>query len=129
MEKSSFPGKEISVVRFLLIDGQNERELRMKNDDIMSAEEFFGEVEKDKAPVRMGKARGKGSKTDLFAELKVKMVMRIYGVSKKRALEIIAGRAAEKRALESGNGNDGRASGKDEGGFMSAKEFFGEVDE
>ena len=100
----------------------------MNNETIMSAEEFFGEVEKDKAPVRMGKARGKGSKTDLFSELKVKMVMRIYGVSKKRALEIIDGRAAEKRALESGNGNDGRASGKGEGGFMSAKDFFGEVD-
>ena len=99
----------------------------MNDETIMSAEEFFGEVEKDKVPVCMGKARGKGSKTDLFFELKVKMVMRIYGVSKKRALEIIDGRAAEKRALESGNGNDGRASGKDEGGFMSAKEFFGVV--
>ena len=37
-------------------DGQNERELRMKNDDIMTAEEFFGEVGKDTAPVRTGKA-------------------------------------------------------------------------
>ena len=101
----------------------------MNDETIMSAEEFFGEVEKDKAPVRMGKARGKGSRTDLFSELKVKMVMRIYGVSKKRALEIIDGRAVAKRAHESGNGNDGRASGKDEGGFMSAKDFFGEVDE
>jgi len=101
----------------------------MKNDDIMTAEEFFGEVEKDKAPVRTGKARGKGSKTDLFSELKVKMVMRIYGVSKKRALDIIDGRAVAKRALESGNGNDDRASGKDEDVFMSAKDFFGEVDE
>ena len=98
----------------------------MNNETIMSTEEFFGEVEKDKAPVRMGKARGKGSKTDLFSELKVKMVMRIYGVSKKCALEIIDGRAAEKRVRESGNGNDGRALGKDEGGFMSAADFFGE---
>ena len=100
----------------------------MNNETIMSAEEFFGEVEKDNTPVRMGKARGKGSRTDLFAELKVKMVMRIYGVSKKRALEIIGGRAAEKQALESRNGNDGRALRKDEDGFMSAKDFFGEVD-
>ena len=100
----------------------------MNDETIMSAEEFFGEVEKDKAPVRMGKTRGKGSKTDLFSELKVKMVMRIYGVSKKRALEIIAGRAAEKRALAERLRNDGRTSMKDEGGFMSAKDFFGEVE-
>ena len=100
----------------------------MNDETIMTAEEFFGEVEKDKAPVRMGKARGKRSKTDLFADLKVKMVMRIYGVSKKRALEIIAGRVAEKRALAERLRNDGRTSMKDEGGFMSAKDFFGEVE-
>ena len=100
----------------------------MKNEDTMSAEEFFGEVEKGKVPVRMGKTRGKRSKTDLFADLKVKMVMRIYGVSKKRALEIIAGRVAEKRALAERLRNDGRTSMKDEGGFMSAKDFFGEVE-
>ena len=100
----------------------------MNDETIMTAEEFFGEVEKDNTPVRMGKARGKGSKTDLFSKLKVKMVMRIYGVSKKRALEIIAGRAAEKRALAQRLRNDGRTSMKDEGGFMSAKDFFGEVE-
>ena len=117
------------MARFLFIDGQNEREHKMKNDDIMSAEEFFGEVENDKTPVRMGKARGNRPNKDLFAELKVKMVMRIYGVSKKRALEIIAGKADEKKALESGNGNDGMSSRKDRGGFMSAVDFFGDVDE
>ena len=93
----------------------------------MSAEEFFGEVEKGKAPVRMGQARGKRSKADLFAELKVKMVMRIYGVSKARALEIIAGRAAEKKALADGSGKDDRKAKKDEGEFMSALDFFGEA--
>ena len=100
----------------------------MNDETIMTAEEFFGEVEKGKAPVRMGKARGKRAETDLFAELKVKMVMRIYGVSRNRALEIIDGRAAEKRALAERLRNDGRTSMKDEGGFMSAKDFFGEVE-
>ena len=96
----------------------------MGNDDVISAEEFFGEVEKDKVPVRMGKARGKRSKTDLFAELKVKMVMRIYGVSRKRALEIIAGRAAEKAALAAAKDKDGKRAKNDEGGIKSAEDFF-----
>ena len=100
----------------------------MNDETIMTAEEFFGEVEKDNTPVRMGKARGKGSKTDLFSKLKVKMVMRIYGVSKKRALEIIAGRAAEKAALAAAKDKDGKRSRNDEGGFMSAADFFGEVE-
>ena len=97
----------------------------MKNETIMTAEEFFGEPETDKVPVRMGKARGKRSKTDLFAELKVKMVIRIYGVSRTRALEIIDGRAAEKEALEDAKESKGKKGKADAGGFMSAEEFFG----
>ena len=41
---------------------------------------------------------------DLFEQVKVKMVMRIYGVSSERAKEIIAGRVAEKAALEAESG-------------------------
>ena len=44
---------------------------------------------------RMARATG-----DLFERIKVKMVMRIYHVSCKRAKAIIAGRAAEKEALD-----------------------------
>ena len=44
---------------------------------------------------RMARATG-----DLFERIKVKMVMRIYHVSCKRAKAIIAGRAAEKDALD-----------------------------
>ena len=44
---------------------------------------------------RMVRATG-----DLFERIKVKMVMRIYHVSCKRAKAIIAGRAAEKDALD-----------------------------
>jgi len=48
------------------------------------------------------KERGRTTKTkeDLFEQIKVKMVMRIYGVSCEQAKEIIADRAAEKAALE-----------------------------
>ncbi len=44
---------------------------------------------------RMARATG-----DLFERIKVKMVTRIYHVSCKRAKAIIAGRAAEKEALD-----------------------------
>ena len=74
----------------------------MNNETIMSAEEFFGEPEKDKKPALSVKARGKRSKKDIFAELKIKMVMRIYGVSRAKALEIIAKRENETRAAEKG---------------------------
>lgn len=47
---------------------------------------------------RMVRATG-----DLFEQIKVKMVMRIYHVSCKRAKAIIAGRAAEKDALDAKN--------------------------
>ena len=49
------------------------------------------------------------------------MVMRIYGVSRKRALAIIAGRTGEKMQLERGN----EPTRKDDGGVMSAEDFFG----
>ena len=52
---------------------------------------------------RKGKGRTKNVKGDLFEQLKVKMVMRIYGVSCKRAKTIIAGRMAESAALEAEN--------------------------
>jgi hypothetical protein len=42
----------------------------------------------------------KKTQEDLFEEVKVKMVMRIYGVSCEQAKEIIAGRVAERAAIE-----------------------------
>ena len=63
---------------------------------------------------------------DVFEEFKVKMVMRIYNVSRTRALEMIAGRDAEKKALEAGAASE-RA--EDDGGeLMSAADFFGTCD-
>ena len=66
----------------------------------------------------------KKAKKDIFAEIKVKMMMRIYGVSRKRALEIIAGRAAEKKALEAAKDKDGKRAKNDESGIKSAEDFF-----
>ena len=79
----------------------------MNNDEeVMSAEEFFGELAYEKkAPVRKGRRRGKKSANDLFAEIKVKMVMRIYGVTKARALEILADRAEENNTPPAPDGN------------------------
>ena len=99
------------------------------DDDVMSAEEFFGEeidlVPKNTRP--MVRKRSKKAKKDIFAGIKVKMVMRIYGVSKARALEIIAGRAAEKKALEDAKDKKGKREKNEAGKFLSAEEFFGVV--
>ena len=78
----------------------------MDNDmEMTSAEEFFGEIEEGgqripKGQARKSKKKVKTSAQNSFAKIKVKMVMRIYGVSRARALEIIAGRAAERQEIE-----------------------------
>ena len=97
------------------------------DDEVMSAEEFFGGLEKKKkAPVRKGRGRGKKSANDLFAEIKVKMVMRIYGVTKAHALEILADRADEKKPPEaSADNTDEIEDDEEDVPFMSAEEFFG----
>ena len=76
------------------------------DDDVMSAEEFFGGLENEKkAPTRKGRRRAKKSENDLFVEVKVKMVMRVYGVTKARALEILVDRADEKKPSEASADN------------------------
>jgi len=101
----------------------------MKNDDeLMTAEEFFGVKKiKDKRPRAARLRRVKQAAKDLlFGEIKVKMVMRIYNVSCARALEMIAGRDAEKKALEADAASE-RA--EDDGGeLMTAEDFFGACD-
>ncbi len=98
----------------------------MNNDDeVMSAEEFFGGLENEKkAPTRKGRCRAKKSANDLFAELKVKMVMRVYGVTKARALEIIASRAEEKNTLPAPDGNADVAD-DDAVKFLPESDFLG----
>ena len=89
------------------------------DDEIMSAEEFFGGLTGEKKSPRKCRSRGKKPEA-LFAAVKVKMVMRIYGVSRAKALEIIAKRENEKKAAEP-EGNDREEPGR----LMSAQEFFG----
>ena len=98
----------------------------MNNETMMTAEEFFGEPAKAKTPATKSRARGKKSRDDLFTEAKIKMVMRIYGVPRKRALGIIAGREAERQALERAKERQTkhRESHKEER-LMTAEEFFG----
>ena len=104
----------------------------MESDDVMSAEEFFadeifGDGPKDKSPRRAGRRRAKEAQKDILGDIKVRMVMRIYGVPKARALAIIAGRADERAALEAAKkgGGDLLGDGESNGEFMSAEGFFG----
>ena len=94
-------------------------------DDYIDAEEVFGISKKKKknAPVRRSRTRGKGADKDLFAELKLKMVMRIYNVSRVRAAAIIGGRAGERQALEEvREAKRARCLNGDE--TMTAEDFF-----
>jgi hypothetical protein len=73
-----------------------------KDDEIMSsAEELCGEINGWKKSPRKCRSRGKNLEA-LFAAVKVKMVMRVYGVSRAKALEIIARRESETTAAEKG---------------------------
>ena len=59
----------------------------------ITVEEFvFDEVEDGRDVGSKPKLDGRMSKKDLFAEIKLRMVMRIYGVSRFRAAKIIAER-------------------------------------
>ena len=93
----------------------------------MTAEEFFGEMENHRAADCTGSPRkrnGRAKKT--FADIKARMVMRIYGVTRAKAERIISDRAAEKVAVlaaaKAPGAVDDCASDDDE--LMSAEEFF-----
>ena len=98
-----------------------------ETDEMMTAEVFFGVSSGDKGPGKSAerKARAKKSPDEFFEELKVKTVMRIYGVSRTRALEIIAGRDGERKALEDAKEKAREVSRRQR--EESAEEFFGGV--
>ena len=87
--------------------------------------DLFGHVD-HRQPRSMGNRRAKRSvKKDVFAEIKTRMVMRIYGVTKARALEIIAGREAERKALEANKERAAKRGGGDNGGdILPAADLF-----
>ena len=74
----------------------------------------------------------KKSGNGLFEEIKIKTVMKVYGISRSKAMELIAGRAAAKASCADGGkgdacaAGDGRFAHDHDGEFMSAEEFFGE---
>ena len=63
------------------------------DDDIMTAEEFFGEIDAaETRPCQPRSPRGRKPGMDLFSKIKESMVMRVYGVSHDKAKKIIAER-------------------------------------
>ena len=116
------------MARFLLMDVPNERNLKMIDDDVMSDEEFFEEVALGPKVTRpVARKRSKKAKKDIFAGIKVKMVMRIYGASHAKALEIIAARDAAETAAD-GESQIGGNRGDTNEELMSAEDFFGTCD-
>ena len=64
---------------------------------------------------------------DLFTEIKIKMVMKIYGLSRSKAIAKIAGREAA-ATPHAGDDHDIKTNCrrlKEDEEFMSAEEFFG----
>ena len=90
-----------------------------ENEEIMTAEEFFGGIESDRGLGSMSsprRRRGRAKKT--FADIKARMVMRIYGVTREKAEKIVSERAA---VNPHGGGKD---CGSEREEIMSAEEFF-----
>ena len=99
----------------------------MSEERIMTAEEFFGGIESDKGMGSMSSSRRrKGRAKKTFADIKVRMVMRIYGVTRAKAERIISARAAAKTEVGAVADPDRalRARGTDDDDLMSAEEFF-----
>ena len=99
----------------------------MSEERIMTAEEFFGGIESDRGLGSMSsprRRRGRTKKT--FADIKARMVMRIYGVTRAKAEKIISERAAAK--IEVGAAAKAAGAAEDCGlgdvDLMSAEEFF-----
>ncbi len=97
------------------------------DDEIMTAEEFFGGIESDRGLGSMSsprRRRGRTKKT--FADIKARMVMRIYGVTRAKAEKIISERAAAK--TEAGAAAKAAGAAEDCGlgdvDLMSAEEVF-----
>ena len=71
-------------------------------EELVSAEEFFGELGKqERAPlVRVSDHKVSSRGREAFEDAKVKMVMRIEGCGREEAVRLIEERSAELRAKE-----------------------------
>ena len=98
----------------------------MRNEvEMMSAEEFlFGDGNEGKNSSSACRRRGKKPEANLFARIKVKMVMRIYGVSRAKAIEIIAKREAGDETAGNGGAHGDGKNRRDDESLMTAEEFF-----
>ena len=68
----------------------------MQKGKIMTAAEFFGGVENDRGMGCTAAARSKKRRAGkVFADIKVRMVMRIYSVTCEKAKEILANQGEE----------------------------------
>ena len=123
--------KQMARLLLMCMDGKftiKKEKTKMGNDDdMMTAEEFFGGIE-PKRSKRIGacRTRRKKSAKAIFLEAKAKMIMRIYGVSRAKALEIAASREAGENEDDSGRPQSkpkGRGASRDDD-LMSAEEFF-----
>ena len=66
----------------------------MSEERIMSAEEFFGEIESDRSlGSTSSPRRRRGRAKNTFEDIKARMVMRIYGVTREKAERIISARS------------------------------------
>ena len=96
---------------------------------MVSVSELFDESPGERGPGKPAKqkARGRKSSDEAFEELKVKTVMRIYGASRARALEIIAGRDGERKALAAAKERAREAARRrrEEREEEDVKDFFG----
>lgn len=71
-------------------------------EELISAEEFFGDLDKqERTPlVRVSDHKVSSRRQVAFEDAKVKMVMRIEGCSREAAVRLIEERSAELRAKE-----------------------------
>lgn len=97
------------------------------DDEIMTAEEFFGELEGERGEGCSGGSRPRKRRAkSTFEDIKARMVMRIYGVTRAKAEKIISERAAAK--TESGAAAKAAGAAEDCGlgdvELMSGEEFF-----
>ena len=76
-------------------------------EELISAEDFFGEIDKqERAPlVRVSDHKVSSRGQVAFEEAKVKMVMRIEGCGREEAVRLIEERSAELRAKENARRN------------------------
>ncbi len=96
------------------------------------------DIRRRRAAARKERGRTMKSNEDLFEQIKVKMVMRIYGVSCEQAKEIIVDRMAESAAREAENEAKRekrarnfrcRVRDEDDDEWISASEIFSDARE